>query len=283
VLSGHDASQNSRQTQTDLVLFQRFLIPAETTPASRRSSHRHVPKQYAAPPPLAAILSLTLSHAASSSKLRQSTSAASRRAPARGTRNRKPMVEVDTDEDLEAEEEEEEDAEGDEDVDMEDADGDEDAELDADGDDDVDTPPVQAVSRARASVRGGRKQAPSVMVTPADEVEAKEVRRNIHPPNDDDDEELSDVDDEEDAEGEEDMDADGDEDEIVRVGAEDDDDSDLDSDDDTPASGSRALTPDLSKLTKRQRAAYEEKDGVYMSLSNGTTKPVSPASLIPAC
>ena len=62
---------------------------------------------------------------------------------------------------------------------------------------------------------------------------------------------------EEDAEGEEE------EIEVEEEGDEEEDDS-LDSDDETPAGGSRASTPDLNKLTKRQRARFEESDGGHL-------------------
>jgi Ino eighty subunit 2 len=76
---------------------------------------------------------------------------------------------------------------------------------------------------------------------------------------------------EEDAEGE---------DEEIEVVEEDDEeeveeeveveDDDLDSDDETPMGGSRASTPDLSKLTKRQRARLEEGgSGHLLALPDG--------------
>ena len=50
----------------------------------------------------------------------------------------------------------------------------------------------------------------------------------------------------------------------------DEEDGDGESDDDeTSLSMSRGDTPDLSKLTRRQRAAYEDLDGGLMALSNG--------------
>ena len=51
--------------------------------------------------------------------------------------------------------------------------------------------------------------------------------------------------------------------EVEEEGDEEEDDS-LDSDDETPAGGSRASTPDLNKLTKRQRARFEESDGGHL-------------------
>jgi len=160
--------------------------------------------------------------------------------------------------------EEEEDEEEDEEEEEEDVDMDEDAEgEDVDMDDAPPPPPpkqkslpalpkvtVSKASQSKSTLRGAVEEKEMVM--------------------DDDDEELSELteeDDElageEDAEGEEvvEDDEEGDEDED-----EEDEDSEM-----TPAT-SRGMTPDLSKLTRRQRAAYEEYDGGLMALSNEAQK-----------
>ncbi len=61
-------------------------------------------------------------------------------------------------------------------------------------------------------------------------------------------------------------DAEGEEEEIEVEGEDDEEDDSLglDSDDETPIGGSRASTPDLNKLTKRQRARFEESDGGHL-------------------
>jgi Ino eighty subunit 2 len=95
-----------------------------------------------------------------------------------------------------------------------------------------------------------------------------------------DDEELSELDSDvgEEVEEEEGMqtgneeDAEGEEEEIeVEEEVDEDDEDSLDSDDETPAGGSRASTPDLNKLTKRQRARFEEGgSGPMLALPDGT-------------
>lgn len=172
------------------------------------------------------------------------------------------IVESDSDEEDEEMEDVEEDADGDS-IDDEDAipEDDEDADADADGDVDMDIPPPRPqikISRAVPSVISVKPSGKSDGKT----VEQKEVS----------DDELSELDSE--IEGEEGMqvsnedDAEG-EDEEIEV--EDDEDS-LDSDDDTPANGSRASTPDLTKLTKRQRARLEEGgSGHLLALPDGKT------------
>ncbi|KAK4539584.1 hypothetical protein LTR36_010520 [Oleoguttula mirabilis] len=177
---------------------------------------------------------------------------------ARTTRNPKAVVEPDSDD------VEDEDADGDEDMD-EDAEGDVDQELlanedsdeDAEGeDDDMDElqqghPPPPVIRQT------GTASKPGIAVTappegPLKSVEAKELE------DDDDDDELSELDDDEEGlENEE-----GDEEDEER--------SDDDNDDDD---NSRSATPDLSKLTRRQRGAYEEaEDASLMALSNEAQK-----------
>lgn len=159
----------------------------------------------------------------------------------------------DMDEDAEGEDEMEVDAEG-EDVDAE-------GEEDAEGDIDMDLgPPTIRVSHpASRSKPAPRSSAAKVVLDDEDE---------------DDDDDLSDPADsdvgdqtlgfgdetmaDEDAEGEE----------IEVAGEEiDDDEEDADSDDDEE--GSQDESPDLTKMTKRQRARFEDEPQQYMKLSDG--------------
>ncbi|KAG4410547.1 hypothetical protein IFR04_016315, partial [Cadophora malorum] len=179
--------------------------------------------------------------------------------------------------------------EGDEDEEMEEA-GDEDAEMEEDEDEDMDAeddglgdedaegdvdmevdvpppPPVIKVSRASGKAKEVITVKPPVVKGKVLPVEQKEMEDAS------DDEELSELDSDlaEEVEEEEGMqtgneeDAEGEEEEIEveEEGDEEEDDS-LDSDDETPAGGSRASTPDLNKLTKRQRARFEESDGGHL-------------------
>jgi Ino eighty subunit 2 len=202
----------------------------------------------------------------------------------------------DAEDDDEAEEEEEvedeagneevgsdEDAEGEE----EDAEGDEDAEgssEEAEAGNGIDTPMEDAAPPPPPKIRmTGPSSKPSLTVTPAVDgkvksVEAKEMQGSTS----DDDEELSELEStneaeegeggEEDAEGEEvgdeDQDMDQDQDQ-------DDDDEDMDSDEDgTPADGSRASTPDVSKMTKRQRSRLDQVMGSdFLQLPMGRSIP----------
>lgn len=152
------------------------------------------------------------------------------------------------DDDEEEEISDDEDAEGEEDDEDMDAEGEEDEEM-------IDAPLPPPI---RAFAPKGKAAKPQVTVTPVQElpsVEAKEMAMD-----DDDDDELSELDDE-DAEGEMD-------DEIGEEDAEGEEDED--SDEDISASASRGDTPDLSKLTRRQRGQFENVDGSLLALSNGT-------------
>ncbi|KAF2116484.1 PAPA-1-like conserved region-domain-containing protein [Lophiotrema nucula] len=165
--------------------------------------------------------------------------------------------EEDEDEDAEGEEEEDEDAEGEEDDEMEDLTP-------------APAPPRIVVSSTKnPPVKVANNIKPAVI---QDSVEAKEMVMA----DDDDDEELSELDsDEEDAEGEEDdeIDAEGEEDDELGGANDEDEDEDMDSDGETPASMSRSHTPDLSKMTRRQRAmVVEDLDGSLLSLSNEAQK-----------
>jgi Ino eighty subunit 2 len=200
----------------------------------------------------------------------------------------------DDDDDEDAEGEEDEDAEGeDDDMADEDAEGeiavddsmdldvgaegeDEDAlgEEDADGEEDdmaIDTPvptikvskasKAASASKARAAAKASAKAA---VQDNSDDDELSEL--------DSDEDEIQDTvkvgggdDDDEDAEGEDD-------DDLEATGiASKDDDEDLDSDDDGEA-------PDLTKMTKRQRARFEEGDGALLKLSDGGIPQLPPPS-----
>lgn len=188
---------------------------------------------------------------------------------ARSTRNPRTVVEADSDEDIPAQDngvdedegDEEEDDEGEEQADDqdeaqaeidaelldaedselegaedEDADADEDADGDGDLDMDAPHPPPPIIKSTKPA---GKKA--KVIVTAPNEGTLKSVEER-----EEEDEEMSELDDEEEE-------------------VEDDDEDEDDSGED----GSRDGTPDLSKLTRRQRATYEEGlDAGLMALSN---------------
>lgn len=201
-------------------------------------------------------------------------------------------VEVEEEDDDE-DDEDEEDARADDDDEMEelgdeDAEGEDEMDVDAEGEDDIDVAP-KAAGRPSAKNSRSTKPRPTVKVTNS--------RANRHEDEDDeDDDELSEpadsdigddtivygdqtMGDDEDAEGEE-IEVAGDEDDMeeeeeeVEEDDEDDEmamapganggDSDLDSDE-----GSRAETPDLAKMTKRQRARFEDIPQEFMKLPDG--------------
>lgn len=170
------------------------------------------------------------------------------------------LVDDDDDEDAES-------AEEDDDMDVaEDAEGNE----DGDGDIDMDVPPPPPI--IKVSKTGKERHSITAKPMPAKKevrlVEEKEMAAGS------DDEELSELDSdiEEDDEtmqiaGEEDVEG-GDEE--IEVEEDDEEEDELDSDDETPGGGSRASTPDLSKLTKRQRARLEEGgSGHLLALPDG--------------
>jgi Ino eighty subunit 2 len=180
----------------------------------------------------------------------------------RSSRSKKVVVESSTESEEEEEEEEievdEEDAEGDEDEDQ-DMEDEEDDDAEGEEDEDMEDAPASPPVPTNLYHRPGRSTAkPSVKVTPADLVEAKELAMADDPSDD----ELSDLSEEEEDEELGDDDAEGEE-------IDDEDGEGEDDSDGTPASISRSNTPDLSKLTRRQRAAYEEHDGSLLALSNG--------------
>ncbi|KAL9004845.1 MAG: hypothetical protein Q9188_002364 [Gyalolechia gomerana] len=172
----------------------------------------------------------------------------------RGSRAKRTVV-VESDSD-EAEDEDEEEADGDEDADRdedeevnEDEEGDEepegaeaeadDQDADADGDidmDDADAPPPPPVLKIT-----GPSSKPAVSIAPAEVSKIKSVEAKEMETADDDDEELSELG----SEGEEDAEAD-------------EDDMDQDEEGRSMGEGSRASTPDVSKMTKRQRSRLDQ-------------------------
>ncbi|KAK4561128.1 hypothetical protein LTR86_005083 [Recurvomyces mirabilis] len=172
---------------------------------------------------------------------------------ARSTRNPKAVIEPESEDNDDDAEGEEDDMEMEDDIDQEllaNEDDDEDEDVDAEGDEDEEMeghPPPPVIKQTMA--QNGR---PNVTVTapsegPLKSVEAKEM-------DDDEDEELSELEE-------------GDVNELEGDGDEDDEDDSGDSDND-----SRSATPDLTKLTRRQRGRYEETDASLMALSNEALK-----------
>ncbi|KNG50143.1 hypothetical protein TW65_03061 [Stemphylium lycopersici] len=228
--------------------------------------------------------SIHLTVKSSPNKLRQATGGAVPKAGVsrqnivagkRASRNSRVVQEVDSEDD--DDDEDEEDAEevdamdvddDDDEDDNEDAEGDDDEDMDAEGDEDDD---MEDTPAPRANVNAHRnmtvKPAPKINITKAqDKVEAKEMALD-----DDDDDELSDPDsdlEEEDAEGE-DEDAEGEEDDDMGVTPGADMDEEMDSDEEL----SRDQTPDVTKMTKRQRALVnDDADGSLLALSNEAQK-----------
>lgn len=164
--------------------------------------------------------------------------------------------------------EDDEDAEG-EDDDM-DAEGEDE---DADGDVDMPPPPTIKISPSKP----GRV---AITAKPAGKSDGMSVEQK-ETLDDSDDDELSELDsdldeeeetmqlgNDEDAEGE-DEDAEGEEIEEIEE-EEEEEEEELDSEDETPGGGSRGSTPDLTKLTKRQRARLVEGgSGHLLALPDG--------------
>ncbi|RYP38585.1 hypothetical protein DL767_002521 [Monosporascus sp. MG133] len=213
-----------------------------------------------------------------------------------GKRNRsqKKSYVVDTSEDeddeedaeAEVEEDEDEDAEG-EDDDMADAPGEDeivvndDMDIDGDGedddedaegeDDDMDVepmpPPAPTIKVSKPPAKGSIANKPKAAAKPSVKVAAPQPRDS------EDDEELSELESEADEiqdtikiGGGDEEDAEGEDEEIEEAApADEEEEGGLESDDD----GSRAETPDLTKMTKRQRARFEENGEGLMKLSDG--------------
>ncbi|KAK1772909.1 PAPA-1-like conserved region-domain-containing protein [Phialemonium atrogriseum] len=208
--------------------------------------------------------------------------------------------EEEEDEDEEMEDLGEEDADGEE-VDEEnmdvDAQGDDDdlGDEDAEGDVDMDVAPLPPPPTIKISkpARGGAPSAKARNARlPKSSIRASgaSAQKSSSRVNEDEDEELSDLESEPEEEindtvevgGErpaededEDPDAEGEEIEVADEDAEEDAEADeeeeeeaLDSDGETPAGGSRAETPDLSRMTARQRAKHGDVAQEYMKLSD---------------
>lgn len=227
--------------------------------------------------------SIHLTVKSSPGKLRQATSGpipkgrASRQAAVpgkRASRSSRVVREIDSDEDEDEDDDEEaeeadamdldDDDEEDEEVDAE---GDDDEDMDAEGDDDEDmddTPAPRSVIPPSRSIPAK----PAISIT-----EAQGSVKQLAMDGSDDDDELSEPDsdlegDEEDAEGE-DEDAEGEEDDEMDVTQMEGLDEEMDSDENP----SRDQTPDVSKMTKRQRAMVnEDDDGALLALSNEAQK-----------
>ncbi len=158
---------------------------------------------------------------------------------------------VPSDQEMDEEEEDDED-EDEEEAEAESADADADADGDVEMDDGAPLPPPPILKMT------GPTQKPSVIVTPAQDKKAKSVESK-EMEMEDDDEELSELDSEADAEeGEEDAEGDVDE---------------MNQDDEGRATGtgSRASTPDISKMTKRQRSRLDQvmAEGDFLQLPMG--------------
>lgn len=241
---------------------------------TRTSSSAHIAR------PVNGKTSLRLTVKAPPSKLRQATSGSSippnpyadensesdvtpapPRRPARASRNPRAVVDPDSDDDME-------DADGDEDDAPADVDDEllanEDSEEDAEGEDEsmdelsTNHPPPPVIIQTAGTSK------PNVTVTappegPLKSVEAKEMD------DDDDDDELSELDSQE----EEELNPNADEDDEEEDEEEEEGDEDSEEDDEN----SRSATPDLAKLTKRQRGAFVEAEGAdLMALSNEALK-----------
>lgn len=179
------------------------------------------------------------------------------------------------DEEMEDLGDEEEDAEAESEDEM-DLDEDAEGEEDADGDEDTEMavlpPPILKVSKpAREkhsiTVKPAKKDVRVVATTdPSDDEELSDLESDVE-----EDEETMQVANDEDAEGEDE------EIEVEEEEEEEEEEDDLDSDDETPGGGSRDSTPDLSKLTKRQRARLDEGgSGHLLALPDGSFYPPHP-------
>ncbi|KAM0335226.1 hypothetical protein ACHAQA_000268 [Verticillium albo-atrum] len=248
--------------------------------------------------------SLNLTVKVPANKLREATSGRSRNSGASslnarenfvggeiiaGKRNRgaKKSYVVETDSDEEDDDEEMADLGDDDDMEL-DADGDEDdeddedADGDADGDVDMDATPAHPttikIQTPRSTKVTVRRPAAARVIEEEDDDDDDELSEievsdpevdmsiNVGGVGDDDEEEDEEEDaegEEEDAEGEEEdeEDADGEADETVDVGAIAGGDADSEDED-------GAATPDVNKMTRRQRARFEDEPQEYMKLSD---------------
>ena len=160
----------------------------------------------------------------------------------------------------EKDEEEEEEEEDDEEDDEEDAEGesidvaaDMDADTDADAEGDIEMEDASLLPHPPVLKMNGPTQKPSLTVTPAkdeeDETAAAVVADTKMELADDDDEELSELE----SEGEEEDAEDAEGDEVGEM-----DEMDQDDEGRSQQEGSRASTPNVSKMTKRQRSRLDQ-------------------------
>nr|OQO18404.1 hypothetical protein B0A51_14438 [Rachicladosporium sp. CCFEE 5018] len=204
--------------------------------------------------------------------------------PARSTRNPRALIEPESEEDedmggMEAEDGED-DAEADGDVDIEDADpANADSDDDAEGEeDDDDAPEMQHPHPPPPVIKthppGHGQRNPVVTVSgpskskPLPSVERKQAR--------DEEEDLSDLDSADEtaditAQNEDEIGIDIDPEDELLDDDEDGEENDESGSPDSSNSNSRSATPDLTKLTRRQRGAFEE-DANLMALSNEALK-----------
>ncbi|WPH01019.1 Hypothetical protein R9X50_00385300 [Acrodontium crateriforme] len=194
---------------------------------------------------------------------------------ARSTRNPRTVIDPESDEiddDMEDEEEQDVDeTEGDLEQDNDDS------EEDAEGEEDDDMDELQVHHPARPAVKAkwqsGKPKSNIVVSAPSSgplkSVEDKKMEDDDD--DDDDGEELSELDSNDENINDEDEEMDDGEDEDGD--GDDDDDDDEDDEDEEGADGFRSVTPDLSKLTRRQRGLVDEPDTHgLMALSNEAQK-----------
>ncbi|KAF3025679.1 hypothetical protein E8E14_013902 [Neopestalotiopsis sp. 37M] len=237
------------------------------------------------------------------SKLRQSTSSRNGHSGGResfeggeilsGKRNRsqkKSYVVESSEDDAEGEDDEDAEAEdetmdlGDDDAEGEIVDDSMDLDVDAEGEDDEDLSDEDAegeeddltmdVTPAAPTIKVSKPAASKAAASKAKAAAKPALKQDVADDNselselDSDDEEIQDTVNVGGADDEEDEDAEGeDDDDIEAAGAaaqDDDEGEELLSDDD----GSRAASPDFAKMTKRQRARFEDDDGSLLKLSD---------------
>ncbi|KAK3345390.1 PAPA-1-like conserved region-domain-containing protein [Neurospora tetraspora] len=300
------AAQRATALITDLIHSDR-VTPERTMSSSRSTTARRPPSSPASSRSDANGHNM-LTVKVPSNKLREATSGNSSSGIAASRRNRPGakksyVVESseDEDEEMEEEEDDEEVEEADEievsnnapvldddedDEEDEEEEDDEDEDMDVDEDDDVDmddtpAPPTITVSKAQATTSPNKAKATAKAPSSSPTTIKAAPKTNYYDDDDDDDElselesepedpELEDMaaaeDDAEEAEEEEDedMDAEGDEIEVAEDDAEAEE-VELDSDEE---GGSRGGTPDISKMTARQRAKVGVASHEYMKLSD---------------
>ncbi|KAK1777927.1 PAPA-1-like conserved region-domain-containing protein [Copromyces sp. CBS 386.78] len=297
------AAQRATALITDLIHSDR-VTPERTMSSSRSTTGRRPPSSPASSRSDANGHNM-LTVKVPSNKLREATSGHSSSGIAASRRNRPGakksyVVESSEDEDEEMEEEDDDeeveeadeievsnnapvldDDEDDEEEEEEEDDEDEDMDVDEDGDvdmDDTPAPPTITVSKAQATTSPNKAKA-TAKVPSSSPTTIKAAPKTNYYDDDDDDDELSELesepedpdledmaaaeDDAEEAEEEEDedMDAEGDEIEVAEDDAEGDE-VELDSD------GEGGGTPDISKMTARQRAKVGVASHEYMKLSD---------------